>query len=125
MKKVSSKAKVAAGLGVGLAVATAVVGAYFLHGKKGAKTRRQVKSWMLKARAEVMDQIEQAKSFNQRNYNQAIQAVAAKYSQLKNIDPREVDLLVKELRGHWRRISKHVAKSGAPKARRRKARKPR
>ncbi len=126
MKKVSSnKAKVAAGLGIGLAVATAVVGAYFLHGKKGAKTRRKVKSWMLHARAEVMDQIERAKAFDQKNYKQAIRVVADKYRRLKNIDPREVDLLVKELQGHWQRISRQVAKGGASKARRKKARKAR
>lgn len=125
MKKMSNSRKVAAGLGVGLAVATAVAGAYFLYGKQGVKTRRKVKSWMLKARAEVMDQIEQAKSFNQKNYNQAIQAVAQKYRQLKNIDSREVDRLVGELKSHWRQIAKHVSKSTGSPAKKKTARKAR
>ena len=53
------------GLGIGLtAAAVAAAGAYFLYGSKDAnKNRKTVKSWMLKAKAEVLEQLEKAPVF--------------------------------------------------------------
>ena len=112
-KKVSgSGAKVAVGVGVGLAaVAAAAAGAYFLYGKNGAKNRKAVKSWMLKAKAEALEQLEKAKDMSEKSYHEIVDKVHKKYSAIKNIDPKEVKELVGELKGHWVEIKKHLDKA--------------
>jgi hypothetical protein len=51
------KAEIGAGIAAG--VAAAALGAYFLYGSKDAKKNRaKVKGWMLKARGEVLEQLE-------------------------------------------------------------------
>jgi hypothetical protein len=39
----------------------------------------------------------------------------AKYKQIKNIDPKEVEALGKELKGHWEKIAKDLSKMGSKK----------
>jgi len=112
--KKTTKTKVAVGVGLGLvAAAAAAAGAYFLYGPKGARNRRRVKSWTLKAKGEVLEQLEALKAVNEKKYHQVVDAVARRYRSLKNVDPRELQQLVKELKGHWRNISKHLARSSA------------
>src|SRR3990170_7547126 len=58
-KKAGSSMSVAA-VGAGLAaVAAAAAGTYFLYGsKKATKHRKEVKAWSLKARGEILEQLE-------------------------------------------------------------------
>ncbi len=99
-----------AAIGVGLAALTAVAaaGAYFLYGKDGAKNRKKIKSWSLKAKAEVLEKLEKAKTINQEMYNEVVDAVAKKYAAVKAIDPKEVEILMKEMKAHWSRISRDM-----------------
>ena len=54
-KGMGTGAKVSIGVGVSTAV-LAAAGGYFLYGSKNAaKNRKQVKSWALKAKAEVLE----------------------------------------------------------------------
>jgi len=101
------------GLGVGLtATAGAAAGAYFLYGSKNAaKNRKTVKSWVLKAKAEVLEKLEQAKEMSQEEYEQIIEAVTATYGQLKEVSKVDVSGFKKEMKDHW----KAIAKSSAPK----------
>ena len=53
-QSVTNNQKIAAGVGL-TAAAVAAAGAYFLYGSKDAdKNRKTVKSWGLKAKAEVL-----------------------------------------------------------------------
>lgn len=96
------------GAGIAAVAAAAAAGAYFLYGKDGAKNRKKIKSWSLKAKAEVLEKLERAKELNEDAYNQIVDAVSKKYAAVKAIDPTELDLLVKELKGHWRRIARDM-----------------
>lgn len=108
-KKSISGVKVAAGVGAGLAaLAAATAGAYFLYGKDGAKNKKKIKSWMLKAKGEVLDQIEKMKDVSEEAYTGAIDKVSQKYKAVKNIDPAELDQMIKELKGHWKSIKKQI-----------------
>ena len=112
MAKIANRnLKVAGAVGVGLAALTAAaVGAYFLFGKEGKKRRNKVKSWMLKARGEVLEQLENLQELNQAAYNRVIDEVASNYKKLKHIDPLEVAQMVGELKSHWKSIHKQFAK---------------
>jgi hypothetical protein len=112
-KSMSRGSKEAIGLGVA-AIATAAAGAYYLYGSKEGKShRRAVKSWMLKAKAEVMDEIENMKEVNEDTYKQAIAKVTKKYKDIKGMDRAELAALVATLHGHWKDIKGEIKKAGA------------
>ena len=107
------KATVSAGLA---AVAAAVAGTYFLYGSKNAPQRRkQVKAWSLKARGEILEQLEKLSKVNEATYHKVIKEVANKYKTLKRLDPKDVVEFVGELKDHWNDIAKEIARSATPR----------
>jgi len=107
-KKKSDNNGVAAALGLG-ALAALSAGAYFLYGtKEGAKKRVKIKGWMLKAKGEVLEKMENLKEVNEDAYNKVVSTVMSKYEGLKNIDQGEVVSLVDDLKKHWKNIKKHI-----------------
>ena len=121
-KKVSSAQKL--GVGVGLtAAAVAAAGAYFLYGSKNAsKNRKTVKSWMLKAKAEVLETLEDAKEMTEAEYKELIAGVAGAYAGLQNATKVDIKEFKKEMLDHWKAIEKSArpkqkaAKKAAKKA---------
>lgn len=109
-KSGGSSIKTVAGVGVGLAlVAAAAAGTYFLYGtKEGTKKRKKIKGWMLKAKGEILEQIENLKDLNEKVYREIVDTVADRYRKLKNVDTKELDSMVKELKSHWKHIQKHI-----------------
>ncbi len=99
-------------IGAGVAgVLASLAGAYFLYGAKNAsKNRKQVKSWMLKAKGEILERIEDAKDLSEEAYHDIVKEVSAKYQQVKKIDSKEVEAFVSELKSHWKGIKKDVTK---------------
>ena len=68
-KKAGSKNDNALGVAVGLSAVAAAVGAYFMYGsKKAAKNRKAVKSWMFKAKADVLEALENTQDMSKREY---------------------------------------------------------
>lgn len=120
-KKASSRTsgrKVAAGIGAGVALAAAAAaGAYFLYGSKNAaRNRRVVKGWALKAKGEVLEQMEKVRQMDQKTYNKIVDSVTSRYKAIKSVDKAELAAMARELRGHWKSISKQVTKPAAKKA---------
>lgn len=107
MKSTTKKVAVSAGL-VGLAVA-GLAGAYFLYGKDGAKNRKKIKTWALKAKADVLDKLEKAKDVSEANYQEIIDTVSAKYSKAKDVTPEDIQAFAKDLKKHWKDIKKELA----------------
>ncbi len=101
------------GLGVGLtAAAVAAAGTYFLYGSKAAsKNRKAVKSWALKAKAEVLEKLEQAKAMSQEEYEQMIDVIGATYADLKQASRADISGFKTEMKDYW----KSIAKTAAPK----------
>ncbi|MHB1316778.1 MAG: hypothetical protein ACYCZW_02895 [Minisyncoccota bacterium] len=112
-KKKESGVVVAVGLG---ALAALSAGAYFLYGtKEGAKKRVKIKGWMLKAKGEVLEKMEDLKEVNESTYNTILETVMKKYSALKSIDQAEVLSLTNDLKKHWKNIKKHIDDASKPK----------
>lgn len=99
------------GLGVGLtAAAVAAAGTFFLYGSKGAsKNRKAVKSWALKAKAEVLEKLEQAKEMSQEEYEQVIDTVGTAYAQVKEASKVDISGFKKEMKEYWNKIEKTAA----------------
>lgn len=108
----------AVGLGVGLtAAAVAAAGAYFLYGSKSAaKNRKAVKSWTLKAKAEVLEKLEEAQNMSQEEYLALIDGVAAAYQGVKSASKTDLSTFKKEMKEHWTGIVKEVAPKKKPAA---------
>ena len=113
-KSGSNTTKKALGVGAGIAaLAAAAAGAYYLYGStKGKANRKTVKSWMLKAKADVMDEIEKMKEVNEGAYREVVAKVAKKYQDIKGMDRAELAELVARLQGHWRDIKAEIEKAG-------------
>lgn len=107
--KSRKKRRIAAGVGAGLALAAAAVaGTYFFSGARGAKNRKKVKEWATKAKRDVVKRIRTLKKLNRGAYHKAVQEVMRRYKDLKDVNPKEIDAVVRELKGHWNRISRQV-----------------
>ncbi|OIO31901.1 MAG: hypothetical protein COZ49_01395 [Candidatus Yonathbacteria bacterium CG_4_10_14_3_um_filter_47_65] len=91
-----------------LATAAAIAaGGYFLYGKDAAKNRKRVKGWMLKVKGEVLDEIEKLKEIDEERYHKIVDNVVGKYKMAKDADKKELEGIIKELKGHWDSISRN------------------
>jgi uncharacterized protein YpuA (DUF1002 family) len=108
MKKESSHMGAKLGL-AGLAVA-GLAGAYFLYGKDGAKNRKAVKTWALRAKADVIEKLAKAKEVSQENFDSIVDEISAKYgSKMKDVSMEDVSAFAKDLKKHWKDIKGTLA----------------
>jgi uncharacterized protein HemX len=109
--------KIAEGLGIAALAAGAAAAAagYYFYGKEGKAHRKMAASWTKKAKTEMVKKIKEMKTLSKENYDKAATEVMAKYKQAKNIDPKELQELGQELKGHWEKISKQVSQLGVKK----------
>jgi hypothetical protein len=103
------------GLGLALAAAAAA-GIYFLYGSKDApKNRKVVSGWVLKAKGEVLEKMEQVKGeLTEENYHKIVDGVMEKYRKVKKDHGDDIDVLVKDMKSHWKNIKKHMGGTPAP-----------
>lgn len=115
-KATTSNKKVAVGIGVGVTAALlSAAGAYFLYGSKNAdKNRKKVKSWMLKAKAEVLEGIEAAENMSKEDYERLVDKSVKTYSRLKDASAEELVAFGKEMKAHWKNLEKKGAAKVAP-----------
>lgn len=106
-KNKNSKAP-AALMGLGI-LAASFAGAYYLYGTKdGAKKKAKIKGWMLKAKGEVLEKLENLKDVNEGSYYDLVSGVMKKYEAVKSIDKVELEKLGADLKKHWKNIKKHM-----------------
>jgi hypothetical protein len=125
MKETNKKEGIGAGAIVaGIAgITAAAVGTYFLYGHKdAAKHRKAVKGWALKAKGEVLEELEKAEGVTEDSFFKAVSAVVKKYNQLKHITPSEIEEFMGEMKESWLSMKKQTPKKKA-KATNKKAKK--
>ena len=118
-KKTSNTGTVVA---VSAGVAALGAAAYLLFGPEGKKHQKDLKSWMLKMKADVMEKMEKAvdgaKDLSAEAYEDIVSAVEAKYKAMKNVDADTLAKEVASLKKNWRAMTKmaKAKKGGAKKA---------
>lgn len=102
-KKTTLSSNQAIGIGVGITAAVAAVASgYFLYGSKNAaKNRKTVKSWALKAKAEVLEGIEKAQNMTKEEYEQLVDGVVKTYLEAKSASKNDLSSFKKEMKDHW------------------------
>jgi hypothetical protein len=109
-KKTSGAGAIVAGIA---GVTAAAIGAYYLYGHKDAeKNRAKVKGWMLKAKGEVLEELEKAQEVTESAYMSAVDTVTKKYNDLKSIDAAELASFMAEMKAHWNGIKKTMENRG-------------
>jgi hypothetical protein len=95
-------------VGVGIAIAgiaaAAAAGAYYLSTPEGKKKRKEIRGWMLKAKGEVMERLEDVKEINKETYEKIVDEVVGGYKKLKQVDAKELGMLALELKSQWEDI---------------------
>ncbi len=107
---ISTGVKVGAGIAL---AAAAVAGAYFLYGQNGAKNRKKVRGWALRMKGEILEGIENTAELTQAAYGRLVEEVAERYKSLDNVDPKELQVMIKEIKGHWASIHKQLTSKKA------------
>ena len=108
--RLSTEQKIAGGV-VLTAAAVGALGAYFLYGSSHAKENREkARAWMLKAKGEVMEQLENAKNMSQEEYEAIVDNVTKSYVTIKSASKKEALEVAKELKNSWKNIEKIAKK---------------
>lgn len=115
MKKESSNMGAKLGL-AGIAVA-GLAGAYFLYGKNGTKNRKAIKTWTLRAKADVLEKLEKAKEVGQDTFESVVDEISSKYgAKMKDISTEDVAAFAKDLKKHWKDIKSELTPKAKPAA---------
>lgn len=121
MSSKTSNVKKGAEAALGLAALAAAAGAYYFYGSKESKKhRKQMKTWAVKAKGEMMEKLEDMKSVSKEAYDKAVTEVMAKYKTMKKAPPKELEFVAKELKSHWKNISAHLKPADKAKKAKRK-----
>lgn len=92
---------------VGLSAAAAAIGAYFMYGSKNAaKNRKAVKSWVFKAKAEVLEALENTQEMTKTEYNKLVDSIGAAYANVKDATKADLAEFKREMKSHWEDIAK-------------------
>ncbi len=95
------------GAAIGVAAATAAAaaaaaGAYWFYGSAdAAKHRKSIRSFMLKARADVLEAVEKVKDIDKNAYLAIVDRVVAKYSTVAGVTSQEVVQMTRDLKAAW------------------------
>jgi hypothetical protein len=101
--------KFGAGFVLGAGAVAALATGYFLYGPKGKEHRKQVRAWTVKAKGEVLQELERMKNVSKESYDQVIDKTTKRYEKVKDISQDEADKLNKELKRYWSDIKKEAA----------------
>lgn len=124
MKNNNTGKAIGIGVGVAAAAAAAAGGAYWLYGSKhSAQHRKMAKSWMLKARAEVMEAIEKLEDVDKERYFAIVNDVLKNYT---GAAPKELASMQKDFKAAWTHMAGKTTKGkGVKKSSSKASRKPR
>jgi len=91
------------GIGVGLTTAAvAAAGAYFLYGSKDAPdNRKKVKSGILRAKAEVLETLENAKEITEDEFHDLVNGVVETYSKAQSLSKKDLSEFKSEMVDNW------------------------
>ncbi len=98
-----NRKEISTGAAIGVAAATAAAaGAYWFYGSAdAAKHRKSIRSFMLKARADVLEAVEKVKDIDKNAYLAIVDRVVAKYSTVAGVTSQEVAQMTRDLKAAW------------------------
>ncbi|MEI7689065.1 MAG: hypothetical protein WCI91_02665 [Candidatus Nomurabacteria bacterium] len=107
-------------VGIGATVAALGAAAYILFGKDAKKNKKAIKGWAIKMKGEIIDKLEDAKEITEPVYHNIVDTVSAKYSKIKKVDPKDLEIAVAEVKKHWNTMMKDAKPKKKAKAKAKK-----
>lgn len=123
MNKKKKKGSVGGKIAVGAGALAAGAALYMLFGPNGKKNRGKAKAWAVKMEKEIVKKLNAAKDLSEPAYHEIVDKVKAKYGKLKNIDKKELESVLEDLRKHWIVMTKKRKTANAKKSSKMKANK--
>lgn len=121
MAKKTTGANVGKAVAIGASIAAIGAAAYLLFGPEGKKHQKNLKTWMIRMKADVMEKMEEAQDLTAPVYEKIVSEVEQKYKAMKNIDGDELKKEIDHLKKNWRAMMKSAkAKKPAAKASKKK-----
>ena len=110
---------------LGASLAGIAATTYFFFGPKGKKNQKHAKAWAIKMKGDVIEKLEMARDVSEPAYNEIIDSVATEYEKSKKASREEINALARDLKKHWKTISRgaRVAKRDVARDVRRMAKK--
>ena len=93
-------------VGIGAGIAALSAAAYIMFGPDAKKNRKAVRGWAVKMKGEVIEKLEQAKEITEPIYHNIVDQVEAKYAKAKNVDAKELEAIVTDIRKHWKSLER-------------------
>jgi len=93
------------------ALAAGALAGYLFYGPAGAKNRKKLRGWMLRAKADVLDKMETSRDITQDTYEELVDTIMNKYRKLKRVNDDEVEALARELKRYWRHMKRELSSS--------------
>lgn len=88
------------------AIASAIAGAYYLYGSKdGVAKRKEIATWAIKMKGEVLEGIEKLKVISEPAYKEVVKKIAEKY---KKVEGSELKKVVDDLHSTWNKMKSEV-----------------
>ena len=120
MAKKTSGTSMGTKVAIGAGMAGLAGAAYLLFGPEGKKHQKNLKSWMLKMKAEALEKMENIQELSAPVYEGIVKELEDKYKMMKNVDAKdlanEVASLKKNYRSMMKTVKGKVAKKPAAKA---------
>jgi len=91
-------------IAMGAGAAALVAAGYFFLGPNSKKNRKVTRGWMIKMKGEVVERMESMENITEETYHKLVDAVSGAYTSIGGKE--EVAKLAKELKSHWKAISK-------------------
>lgn len=118
-KGISKKTIAAVGAGIGAAAAAAAA-AYWFYGAKNAEAhRKSARSWMLKARAEVLEAVDRtikkAGELDKEAYMRIVEGVLKRYSKMADVKSSEILQMGRDMKAAWEHMQKSHTKGASKK----------
>lgn len=112
MKKKTTKngSNIVAATFIGASLAGLAATAYFFFGPKGKANQRHAKAWAIKMKGDVIEKLEMARDISEPIYHEIIDSIAKEYEKGKKASREEIAVLSKDLKKHWKTISKTAKK---------------
>ena len=99
------------GLIAGVAAALAA-GAVYFYGPEGERRRERLRGWVLRAKGEILEKIEDAGEVTQQQYNEIIDNVMQEFEKQKSERKPQIKALREELKADWKNIKARMEKKG-------------
>lgn len=100
-------------LGITAALAAAGAAGYFFYGPQGTKNRKQARAWAIKAKADVLGEIEKLHEVSETKYHALVDKAILRYGKQAGVTEADISALSDELKKYW----KNIVASATPKKR--------